>query len=250
MELNIKNKRVLVTGSSKGIGFGILNSFVNEGSVVIANSRNNDELKKITNELKCHSISADVSNPEQAKDLIEKSIELMGGLDILICNVGNGLSVPPGQESREEWERIFNMNFFSTTNIVEAARPYLKDSSGTIICISSICGTNIVNGAPITYSVAKAALNHYVQAISIPLAKDKVRINAIAAGNILFKGSSWEDKLKKDESGVLDMIKQNVPLNKFGDIADVANLTLYLSSPVSKFVTCSIFHVDGGQSCK
>ena len=142
------------------------------------------------------------------------------------------------------------MNFFSTTNIVEAARPYLKDSSGTIVCISSICGTNIVNGAPITYSVAKAALNHYVQAISIPLAKDKVRINAIAAGNILFKGSSWEDKLKKDESGVLDMIKQNVPLNKFGDIADVANLTLYLSSPVSKFVTGSIFHVDGGQSCK
>ena len=104
--IKYKNKRVLVTGSSKGIGFGILNSFVNEGSVVTANSRNNDALKKITNELKCHSISADVCNPEQAKDLIEKSIELMGGLDILICNVGTGLSVPLGKNLRRMGEDI------------------------------------------------------------------------------------------------------------------------------------------------
>tara|TARA_B100000963_G_scaffold231741_1_gene202328 strand:+ start:7576 stop:8328 length:753 start_codon:yes stop_codon:yes gene_type:complete len=249
MELNIKDKKVLITGSSKGIGLGILSSFVKEGSLVVANSRNDNSLDYVSEKFGCHTVKADVSDSIQAKELIEKAIDLMGGLDILVCNVGGGSSVPPGQESRKEWGRVFDKNFFSTTNTVEAAWTYLKKSSGSIVCISSICGTNVIDQAPVTYGTAKAALNHYVRTISKTLAKDNVRINAIAAGNILFEGSSWEKKLHKDEHNVKKMIQQKVPLNIFGDVEDISNLVLYLSSPLSKFITGSIYTIDGGQSC-
>jgi len=192
MELNIKDKKVLITGSSKGIGLGILSSFIKEGSIVVANSRNDNSLDYVTEKFGCHTVKADVSDSTQAKELIEKAIELMGGLDILVCNVGGGSSVPPGQESRQEWGRVFDKNFFSTTNTVESAWTHLKKSSGSIVCISSICGTNVIDNAPVTYGAAKAALNHYVKAISNTLAKDNIRINAVAAGNIFnFKELSY-----------------------------------------------------------
>ena len=131
MELNIKNKRVLVTGSSKGIGFGILNSL---GSVVIANTEIM-KAQKITNELKCQLISADVSNPEQAADLIEKSIGLMGGLDILICMLELVYQFLLARIQRTE--RIFNMNFSTTTLL--RLQDLILIFSGTIVCISSVC---------------------------------------------------------------------------------------------------------------
>tara|TARA_Y100000589_G_C26773856_1_gene474942 strand:- start:237 stop:614 length:378 start_codon:yes stop_codon:yes gene_type:complete len=123
----------------------------------------------------------------------------------------------------------------------------MKRDSGSIICISSICGLEVINGAPITYSVAKAALNAYVKGISRPLGKDGIRINAIAPGNILFEGSTWQHKLDDNPEIVEKMLKNNVTLNTFGRPIDIANLVLYLSSPISNFVTGSIFTLDGGQ---
>ena len=120
----------------------------------------------------------------------------MGGLDILICNAGSGNSVEPGKENLDEWLRVFNINFFSATNVIEIFEPFLKKSKGNIICISSTCGCEVIPNAPITYSVAKAALNSYVKSISRPLAENNININAIAPGNIIFEGSVWERKLK------------------------------------------------------
>ena len=249
MNLNLKDKKVIVTGSSKGIGLEILKSFINEGALVVANSRNEGSLLKATEGLECKKFVADVSDPKQSLELIDRATDILGGIDILVCNVGSGKSVAPGNETKEEWDKVLNNNFFSTTNIVEASVSELKKSKGAIVCISSICGTNIIDGAPITYSVSKAALNHYIRGIAIPLAKDKIRINGIAAGNILFEGSNWDKKLQENKGEVMDMINKNVPLNTFGDTGDISNLALWLSSPISKFVTGSIYTIDGGQSC-
>lgn len=132
--------------------------------------------------------------------------------------------------------------------MVENSQSILQKSKGTIICISSICGNQVISGAPITYSVAKAALNFYVKSISKVLANKNIRINAISPGNIMFNGSVWDSKFKKNKKAILKMIENNVPLRKFGSPSDIANLSVWLASDQADFITGSIFVVDGGQT--
>ena len=144
-------------------------------------------------------------------------------------------------------EKNFRYKFFSTTNIIEASKNYLANKDSSIVCISSICGIESIPNAPITYSVAKSALNSYVTAIAKPLAKDKIRINAIAPGNIMFSGSIWDHKYKINPKNVKEMLKDKVPLEKFGEPNDISNLALYLISPLSKFCTGSILKLMVGK---
>lgn len=248
MEIDLKNKKVVITGSSKGIGLELANKFHSEGCQLITNGRNEKDLSKSFNHMpNCKYITSDVSDPIQAESFITEAANYLDGIDILICNVGSGNSVKPGEENYSEWQKVLSKNLFSTTNCVEYARSYLANSNGSIICISSICGSQVIEGAPTTYTVAKAALNTYVKSISKPLSNDGIRINAISPGNILFKGSTWERKLKDDPKFVKEMLNKNVPLKRFGDPSEIANLALYLSSDNAKFVTGSVWQIDGGQ---
>jgi 3-oxoacyl-[acyl-carrier protein] reductase len=250
VQLQLQGKSVLVTGSSKGIGRAIAEAFLAEGAEVAFNGRNADELERIVAAQaggKAIAIRGDVSKPDQARAVIEQVLAVFGKLDVLVCNVGSGRSVSPGKETHEEWLRVFDLNLWSSTNMVEAGRNALAKSGGAIVCISSVCGQELVLGAPLTYSAAKAALNAYVRGISRPLGKQGVRINAIAPGNILFEGSVWQRKLNEDAAAVEQMLARDVALTRLGAPLDVANLALWLASPVASFCTGSIFVVDGGQ---
>lgn len=248
MNLNLEGKTVLITGSSHGIGKNVAEFFHHEGCNVVFNGRKKNTLEKISNKfLNSSYCVADVTNPISCNKLINHTIKKWGKLDILVCNVGSGTSVLPGNETYSEWKRIFNLNFFATTNVIEAAKKYLAKSNGNIICISSIAGMEST-GAPVTYSASKAALNHYVKCISRPFAKEKIRINAICPGNIFFEDSVWDKKLKKNPSSVKKMLNDKVPQKKFGSTKDVSMLTAFLASSQSSFVTGSIFVADGGQT--
>ncbi len=104
-----------------------------------------------------------------------------------------------------------------------------------------------VLGAPITYSVAKAALNSYVKSISKPLAKQGIRINAVAPGNIFFEGSVWEKKLDKNPDYVRKMLEEQVALHRFGRPEEIADFVTFLTSSRCTFATGEIFVIDGGQ---
>ena len=187
MHLELTGKKALVTGSTRGIGRAIAQILHAEGCCVALNGRSAAEVLSVADELtQAVAVVGDVTKPEEACRIVKEATEKIGGLDILICNVGSGSSVPPGEEIYEEWQRMFALNLWSTTNIVEAARNTLVASKGAIVCISSICGLEVVPGAPVTYSAAKAALHAYVRGIARPLGKQGVRINAVALGNVLF----------------------------------------------------------------
>ena len=248
MELSLVNKSVLVTGSSFGIGLQIAKSFSSEGCKVGINGRNHETLIKASSEIPSSKFFlGDVTKPNDASNIALNFYEEFGSMDILICNVGSGKSVPPGSESYEEWQRMFSMNLWSTTNIVEASLPYLKSSKGVIVCISSICGIECIPGAPVAYSCAKSALNAYIKNISRYLATSNVRINGIAPGNIYFEGSTWHQKQLSQPVLVEAMLRDNVPLSRFGNPQEIANLCLFLASPLSSFATGSIWTLDGGQ---
>jgi len=105
----------------------------------------------------------------------------------------------------------------------------------------------VIAGAPVTYSAAKAALHAYVRGIARPLGKLGIRINAIASGNILFDGSVWSRKLSENKPAVQTMLEKEVALNRLGIPQDVANLAVYLTSPRAGFATGGIWTLDGGQ---
>jgi NAD(P)-dependent dehydrogenase (short-subunit alcohol dehydrogenase family) len=244
----VKSKKIIITGSSRGIGLELVKYFSSKGCEVVANSRNIVELKNSIKGLdNIIPIEADLSSASQAKNFIEDSFKKLGGLDLLICNAGGGKSVEPGQEDLMEWKRVFELNLWPTTNAVEFSVPYLENSGGSIICISSICGIQVVNGAPVTYSSAKAALNAFVKGISRPLGAKGVRINAVAPGNIIFEGSSWEGKISQDPDKVESLLNNEVTLKRFGTPKEVADLINFISSSEASFITGSIYTLDGGQ---
>jgi 3-oxoacyl-[acyl-carrier protein] reductase len=248
MNLQLSGKTALITGSSRGIGLAIATALHAEGCKVVLNARDRDSLEAASAALPGSAISCgDVTRPEDAQKIVAEVVSTFGRLDILVCNVGSGRSVAPGCETVDEWQRVFALNLWSVTNAVEASREALATSRGNIVCISSICGVEIIPGAPTTYSCAKAALNTYVRSIARPLGKQHIRINAVAPGNILFDGSVWARKLVDDEDEVQHMLNRDVALGRLGKPEEVADLVLYLASPRAGFATGGIWTLDGGQ---
>lgn len=249
MNLNLSKKIALVTGSSRGIGRAIAEALHAEGCQLVLNGRNATDLAAVSATLPGSlAIVADMMRPEDVQGVITEVLGKFGRLDVLVCNVGSGRSVPPGCETAEEWQRVFAHNLWSTTNTVEAAREALALSKGSIVCVSSICGLEVIEGAPVTYSAAKGALHAYVRGIARPLGKQGVRINAVAPGNIVFEGSVWAMKLVEDAVGVQAMLDKNVAIGRLGTPEEVASLVTYLASPCAAFATGAIWTLDGGQA--
>lgn len=249
MQLDLSEKVALVTGSSKGIGFAIAKALHAEGCRVALNARNRAKLSAATAQLTDSiGVAGDVTQPDEAQRIVAEVLSTYGRLDILVCNVGSGRSVQPGQEWHDEWIRMLSLNLLSATNMVEVCKDALAISQGCIVCISSICGQEVIPGAPVTYSAAKAALNAYIRGVARPLGRQGVRINGIGPGNIVFPGSVWERKLNEDASAVEQMLHSEVPLGRLGKPKDVADLTLWLVSSGAEFATGGIYLVDGGQT--
>lgn len=249
MHLDLTGKKALITGSSRGIGRAIAQVLHAEGCRIVLNGRSAGTLAQVAAELPGAAfVAGDVTHPEEARRIVAEAGAKLGGLDVLVCNVGSGSSVAPGDESYEEWQRVFGINFWSATNVIEAARAMLAESRASIVCVSSICGLETIPNAPVTYSVAKAALNAYVRGIARPLGSLGVRINAVAPGNILFDGSVWSRKLTEDAEAVQAMLEREVALARLGDAKSVADLVSYLVSPRARFVTGSVWTLDGGQA--
>ncbi len=249
LQLNLVGKTAFVSGASKGIGFSIAERLVQEGCRVAINGRDGNALSSAAERLGGAVVQAvgDVTKPDEARRVIARALDELGSLDVLVCNVGSGASVPPGQETFDEWQRVFALNLWSTTNLVEIAQAALAKAKGSIVCVSSICGGEVVLGAPITYSAAKAALNAYVRGVARPLGQLGVRINAVAPGNILFDGSVWERKLRDDPEAVAAMLKKEVALEALGHSQQVADWVAWLASEKSTFATGGIYRLDGGQ---
>ena len=248
MDLGLNSKVALITGSTSGLGFHISKTLNDEGCTVILNGRDADRLSNSLSRFKTRADSflGDITLAEDRNKLIQYIKKKYQRLDILVCNVGLSKSVAPGDESEEEWHRIFTQNFFSATNMVEGCKELLSVNGGTIVCISSICGSEVL-GAPVTYSCAKAALNHYVRGISRPLAQKNIRINAVCPGNLMFENSVWEQKQTQNPAAVREMLDREVSLKRFGTPNEISKVVAFLSSPASAFCNGSIFIADGGQ---
>jgi len=238
---------VFISGSTAGIGLGIARTFKTEGCQVAVNGRDLGRVHSVAQEIGALAVPADVSTPDGCQAVAEVLAAEWDKIDVLICNAGSGRSVPPGEETPDEWERMLRLNLFSVTNLVRVCEDLFSEEGGSIVCISSICGLETL-GAPLAYSSAKAALHSYVAGAARPLARKNIRINAVAPGNIFFEGGTWDRKSNEDPAAIREMLARDVPMQRFGTVNDVAAAVSFLSSTKASFITGSILVVDGGQS--
>jgi 3-oxoacyl-[acyl-carrier protein] reductase len=251
MKLNLDNKKVLVTGSSKGIGLNIAKEFIKENAYVCINSRDNKNLINAKNSIKSKKLFClkyNLTNEKNHSKILNQANKLMKGIDILICNLGDGRKLKTtGEETYKDWITSLKINLLSATNLIFKSKKYLKKSkTPSIVCVSSICGL-VSSAAPLDYSASKSALNMYVRNQSHLLAEHNIRINLISPGNIYSRDGRWPSKIKKNKELEFNIIK-NVPLKRFGTTAEIADAVLFLSSEISSFTTGANLVIDGGQS--
>ena len=248
MNMNLKGKTAIVTGSSRGIGHAIATALSQEGCTVVMNGRDENALAAAAADIggTVTTVAGDVRKSGICEKIVAVAYGLQNRLDIVVCNGGSGRSAPPGDETGKDWAEMLDVNLASATNMTAASEDALSANGGAIVCVSSICGLEAL-GAPIPYSAAKAALNAYVKNAARPLAQRGIRINAVAPGNVLFDGSVWEQKLKREAPAVKQMLDRDVALGRLGTPQEIADMAVFLASPRASFGTGSIVVVDGGQ---
>ena len=242
MKNSISKKKIFISGSTTGIGYAIAKLFSGKGCWVGINGRNIKNLKKAKKKIKNLKIFNYYLNNKKniiklKKDLIKK----VKKIDFLVCNIGDSNF----ENNHLNIKKAFENNFFTSVNLIQNLFDIIN-KNGRIICISSVAGVEYMDGAPFGYSIAKSALHTYIKCFSKIFVRQKIMINAIAPGHILHSSSTWKKKLNQNKFKTLKFIKNNVPINKFGAAKDIAIMCEFLCSKDSKYITGSVFPVDGG----
>ncbi len=243
-EVNIANKVVVVTGSSRGIGAEIVKLLANENYNVILNYNNSKEqaemIKKelLNNDKNIEIIKADISKIKDSKELIDFAINKFGRIDVLINNAGISKEGLFTEITENEWNEIINVNLNSMFYCTQQALKYMiPNKSGCIINISSIWGETGAS-CEVAYSTTKAAVNGMTKALAKEVGLSNIRVNAIAPGII---ETDMNKNLSNDE---LNEIKEQIPLNKIGKSIDIAKCIKWLIE--DEYTTGQIISINGG----
>ena len=254
MNLNLANKKTLITGASRGIGLAIAESFLQEGAKTCLVSRGSNALFENEEKLqdsygleKVFACKCDCADVESLNGLKNRVKDQWGCLNIVVVNVGDGRSVPDALPDHEQWQKTWNSNFESALQTARTFLPMLEKSQGVLLFVSSIAGMEAF-GAPTDYSTAKSAIIALAKNMARKLASKNVRVNVIAPGNVYFKGGSWDEKIQKDKKQVDKIIKSSVPMNRFATPEEIADSVLFLCSNRASFITGTTLVVDGGQT--
>jgi 3-oxoacyl-[acyl-carrier protein] reductase len=244
MDLDLKGKRAIVTGGTRGIGRAIVETLVAEGAHVTFCARNRDEVAAATfGNAIVHGGVADIADAAGYTRWLNQAIEQLGGLDILICNAS---AVAEGA-SEAAWAACFNVDVMGAQRAADIAAPHLAASAkangdASMLFISSVSAAE--TGGASAYGAMKAALIHLGKGLSKQLAAKGVRVNTLSPGTILFDGGFWN----KAETERPDMFKYALarnPLGRMGRPQEIADVAVFLSSPRASFTTGANIVVDG-----
>ncbi|MEI0517015.1 3-oxoacyl-[acyl-carrier-protein] reductase [Brachyspira murdochii] len=248
MDLNLKNKTAIVTGSSRGIGKKIAEALAKEGANIVVTATNLDKASQVAEELKSSynietlALEHDAKSSESCKEVIAKTIEKFNSIDILVNNAGITKDMLVLQMDDSAWNDVISTNLSGAFYMSrEAAKTMLRARKGKIINISSVIG-KMGNAGQVNYAAAKAGIIGITKSMAKEFAPRNICVNAIAPG---FIQTDMTDVLPEDTvKGIMSI----TPLKRLGTPEDVANLVLFLSSDMSSYITGEVIAVDGGMS--
>ncbi|KAK0418607.1 hypothetical protein QR680_013667 [Steinernema hermaphroditum] len=255
MSHNFGGKVVIVTGSSSGIGQGIALLFAERGANVTIHGLDRDELETANKSLlesgfnseRILAISGNLANPMIAEELVNRTVEKWGKLDVVVNNAGVDSKPGVPLDSEENFDFTFTVNVKAIARINKLAIPYLEKTKGSIVNTCSITALKRINGAPTFYAMSKAALDHYVRYEAPGLAEKGIRMNNIAPGlvctNIKARvgfSHEWFQQMAKECS------ERDIPLGCTGTPREMANVVAFLASEEASYVCGTTFVVDGG----
>ena len=242
----LKDKNVIITGASRGIGKGILELFVKNGAnVAFSYIGDSDQAKSIEADFSNHkqkvvSYMSDASNFEQSQKLIDDVLNDFGSIDVLVNNAGITIDNLLMRMSEEDFQSVIDVNLKSVFNTTKAIlRTMLKQRSGSIINMSSVVGVK-GNAGQSNYSASKAGMIGFTKSMALELGSRNIRCNCIAPG---FIETEMTEKLSDD---VVQTWRDSIPLKRGGSTNDVANAALFLASDLSSYVTGQVINVCGG----
>jgi 3-oxoacyl-[acyl-carrier protein] reductase len=240
--MRLKNKVAIITGASSGIGKETAMLFCQEGAKITGTSRSIEKLEQVWggNEEKMIYVKGDVSNREDMEEVVRKTIDTFGRVDILINNAGITQDALITKMTKEQWNKVLNVDLSGAFNCIQVVAPYMiKQGSGVIINASSVSGI-YGNIGQTNYSAAKAGLIGMTKTLSKELGRKGIRVNAVAPGFI--KTPMTETVPDK----IMKMVIERTPLHRMGEPGDVAHAYLYLASDDARFINGEVLHVDGG----
>ncbi|MBU8906588.1 SDR family oxidoreductase [Desertibacillus haloalkaliphilus] len=259
MDLQLQGKSVLVLASSKGLGKAVATKYAQEGARVMITSRDEESLSATANEIKeatgaeVNSFVCDIKDGEQVKQLVAKTVELYGTVDVLINNAGGPPAGTFDKFEDEQWQHAFELNLLSFVRAIREVLPHMrKQNRGHIVNIASSSIKQPIDNLLLS-NTFRAGILGLSKSLSQEFASDNILINTVGPGRIATDRVAELDEVKANNTGLSyeDVKKQaeaSIPLGRYGEPEEFANTICYLGSPANSYVTGQAITVDGGMT--
>jgi len=255
MDLGLRDKAAIVTGSSRGIGLAIARALAVEGCLLCICGRTESTLHEARRDVAARAVggerviavAADVSTPHGVKAVVDATVSAFGGVDVLVNNVAVARGATIADTSDAEWQEAFDQTLFPAIRASRLAVPHMKErGGGAIVIISSVFGREA--GGRMTYNAVKAAEISLGKSLAQQLASSNIRVNSVSPGSILFEGGSWWKRQQENPVAIADFVKRELPFGRFGTPEEVADVVTFLCSPRASWISGTSVVVDGCQS--
>jgi 3-oxoacyl-[acyl-carrier protein] reductase len=244
--MDFKDKVVLVTGGSRGIGRACAIAFAQRGAQVVLSYAGNEAAANETVKLiqdaggKARALKFDVADTKACADAVDSVVKELGRLDVLVNNAGIAVDGLIMRFKDEDWDRTLDTNLRGAFALIRAvSRPMMKQKSGAIINLTSIVG-EMGNGGQAAYSASKAGLIGLTKSVAKELASRNIRVNAVSPG---FIGTDMTSKIPEDTRAKM---LEGIPMARLGSAEEVANAVVFLASDLAAYITGEVLKVNGG----
>ena len=255
MDLGLRDKVAIITGSTRGLGLASAKALAAEGCRVTLCGRTEATLHGAAREVagiaggddRVLAVRADLTQAEGVQRVVDETVQRFGGLDVLVNNIGLGRGGGLLETSDGEWQEAFDQTLLPAVRASRLAVPHMtRRGAGSIIIIASVFGREA--GGRMTYNAIKAAEISLAKSLAQQLASANIRVNSVSPGSILFEGGSWWKRQQENPTAIAEFVKRELPFGRFGRAEEVGDVVAFLASPRASWVSGTSVVVDGCQS--